>query len=104
MCCPSTLLACEPGMHIHELAVPPSLQISVSATRLGVHRKASSTEEAGAHGGSGGGATAAERRAERRRRERAAAAGRRALFVHVRLNRVHCRATYQACPWFGVRV
>lgn len=74
-----------------------SLQISVPAARLGVHRKASSEEEAGTHGGSGG-ANAAERRAERRRRERAAAAGRRALFVHVRLNRVHCRATYQARP------
>ncbi len=57
------------------------------------HRKGSSAEDVG---GSGGHAAAAERRAEQRQRERAAAAGRRALFVHVRLNRVHCRATYQA--------
>ncbi|KAK9827699.1 hypothetical protein WJX81_001629 [Elliptochloris bilobata] len=81
------------GVHHHLVK-----QISVPAASISVHRKASSTEEAGAHGGSGGGATAAERRAERRRRERAAAAGRRALFAHVRLNRVHCRATYQGKP------
>ena len=72
------------------------MQISMPATRG--HRKASSAEEVGPNGGSGGGATATERRAERRQRERSQAAGRRALFVHVRVNRVHCRATYQVAP------
>ena len=38
---------------------------------------------------------AAEKKAVSRERAKAEVEGRKTLFVHVRLNRVHCRVTYQ---------
>lgn len=38
-----------------------------------------------------------------RERAKAEVEGRKTLFVHVRLNRVHCRVTYQVLPSLSVK-
>ena len=47
-------------------------------------------------------ALAAERKAALAAQRKDAVEGRKALFVHVRLNRVHCRVTYQVLPSFVI--
>lgn len=64
------------------------------------HRKSASVDEAGSKGASLPGDAPEKLERKARRKKRAAGEARpmvrKVLFVHVRVNRLHCRATYQA--------
>jgi hypothetical protein len=82
--------ASQGGIGAPDLAASPPEEAAAAAAEREEQRSVQATAE-----------SAAEKKAERRQKRREALESRKVLFVHVRLNRVHCRVTYQArgpCP------